>query len=123
MYGKLLIIFLFFIANIEACGKCPDAGGAVTGGGPVHGVECTVVPGCNYLNNGSLTPIATQCSNELDDASCIALFPCPLGTPGNYIPVCELTAAGTPGDPTTFPMVRAPACLIPSLQSIALKCK
>ena len=123
MYGKLLIVFLFLIANIEACGKCPDAVGRVTLGGPVHGVECTVVPGCNDPINGSLTPVATQCSNELDDASCIALFPCPPGTPGNYIPVCELTAAGIPGDATTFPMVRAPACHNPGLKSIALKCK
>ena len=114
MYGKVLILFLSTVSLIEAGGMCPDSTG-------VGSVPCTLVPGCNY-NNGTLTPLATQCSNELSDADCEALFPCV--TAAAPAANCDATLnTGTAGDATTYPYVRAQACISPALQQIAMKCK
>ena len=120
MFEKVFIIFLFLIATIEAGGKCPDDKNP-----PTAAVDCVLVPGCNF-DNGSLTPLATQCSNQRSDADCQQLFPCPtaaLTTPV-AIPACNPNdAGGTAGTSTTYPYVRAPACLNPNLREIALQCK
>ena len=97
---------------------CPDANGRA--GYPSVGEPCALVPGCNYPENGTLTPLATQCSNDIPDTDCEALFPCPtVGSTGQ--PRCDFWSVGT--NPSTFPMVRSPTCLLPHLRNIAMKCK
>ena len=75
MFVKSFVVLLSFIVTIEAYGMCPDKNGLA--GYPGVGQPCALVPGCNYPENGTLTPLATQCSNELSDFDCGALFPCP----------------------------------------------
>ena len=91
---------------------CPETPGEAAS------VNCVLVPGCNFASNGSLTPLATQCSNELSDSDCESLFPCPTTSTGA---VCTPTGSGT--DAASFPYVRAPACTNANLQTIALQCK
>ena len=115
MYGKIFIVFFSLIALPygTSTGLCPDSTGAAA-------VNCMLVPGCNY-DNGTLTALATACSNELSDADCAALFPCATSTTGA---TCDQTLnTGTTGDATTYPYVRAPACTNANLQDIALQCK
>ena len=112
MYGKVFIVLFFFIASSNGQ-LCPDSTGAAT-------VNCTLVSGCNY-DNGTLTALATACSNELSDSACEALFPCTTSTSGAS---CNQSAnSGTSGDASTYPYVRAPACTDSDLESIALQCK
>ena len=112
MYGKVFIVLLFFITSSNGQ-LCPDSTGAAA-------VNCTLVPGCNY-DNGTLTALATQCSNEMDDSDCESLFPCTASSSGA---TCNQTLnSGTSGDPSTYPYVRAPACTNANLQNIALQCK
>ena len=116
MYGKV-VIFLSFITLLNAQ-ECPDP---IPGGSSP--VDCELVPECNF-DNGTLTPLATQCSNELADGDCEQLFPCPTPSNGGSPSDCDPTAnTGTAGDSTTYPYVRAPACLNPNLRNIALQCK
>jgi len=107
-------------AATEAGGMCPDADGNA---GDPAGVECEVIPGCNYPNNGTLTPLSLQCSNELSDVDCDALFPCKDGNPAPAAN-CNQQTFGTitNDDPKTYPMVRAAACTSPNLRNIALQC-
>ena len=105
-------IFFIFFSSITLLNAqlCPDPNDSATL------INCELVPGCNY-DNGSLTALATQCSNEISDSDCQQLFPCPS-------PDCDPnTAGGDPTDPATLPYVRAPACLNPNIRDIALQCK
>ena len=107
MFGVLFIFFSFItLLNAQLC---PASNGTAN-------IEnCVLVPGCNY-DNGSLTALATQCSNELSDNDCQQLFPC-------ASPCDQSSTGGTAGTSTTYPYVRAPACLNPNLRDIALQCK
>ena len=115
MYGKIIVFCsLIALSYSTGTGLCPDSTGAAT-------VPCTLIPGCNY-DNGTLTPLATQCSNELSDADCEALFPCVTGTAPAAS--CDQTLnTGTAGDATTYPMVRAQACTSSGVSNIAMQCK
>ena len=112
MFEKVFIIFLFLIATIEAGGKCPDDTGAAA-------LNCTLVPGCQFAENATLTTLATQCSDELSSTDCQQLFPCDSASTTH----CRDPAAIGGLTPEEYPFVRAPACLSPALQDIALKCK
>ena len=120
MYGKVFIIFLSTIALTEAgFGLCPDSAGEADG--TTKGVPCVLIPGCNY-DNGTLTALATQCSNEMSDADCEALFPCV--TASAPTASCDQTLnTGTTGDETSYPYVRAPACTSSGVSNIAMQCK
>ena len=124
MFGKTIAVFLSLIILLEARGNCPDANGEIQDSDD-RGVPCILVPGCNDVN-GSLTLLATQCSNVYSDADCEALFPCnqrPAGSPPST-PNCVRTDRGTSTiRPDKMPYVRAVACVSPTLQDIALKCQ
>ena len=129
-------IFFVFFSSITLLNAqlCPDTKT------PPNLVDCVLVPGCNF-DNGTLTPLATQCSNQLSDGDCQLLFPCPTSAipappsapapPGSPpapaaagIPACDPNAnTGTAGTSTTYPYVRAPACLSPDAREVALQCK
>ena len=113
MYGKVFILFLSTIALIEGTGKCPDPNGGT------DLVNCTLVLGCNYAENGTLTILATQCSNELDDSDCELMFPCN----STATPACRDPADVGGATEDLYPYVRAPACTEPDMQDIALQCK
>ena len=113
MYERVLIFLLSFIALSYGQGKCPDPNDSTAT------VNCTLVPGCNFQENGTLTTLATQCSNELADDDCAQLFPCDsAGTPACRDPA---DVGGETED--LYPYVRAPACNDPDLQNVALQCK
>ena len=121
MFGKVFIIFLSSFALLNGQ-RCPDLTGTAA-------VNCVLVPGCNNLN-GTLTALATQCSNQLSDSDCQTLFPCPAPAPTPALAgitngcITKATAAGTdPLNPVNFPWVRAPACVSPDLQNVALQCE
>ena len=123
MFFKVFIVLSSFVAIVYGTeGKCPDANGdASQSAGDGKGVPCTLIPGCNY-DNGTLTALATQCSNELSDADCEALFPCV--TASAPAASCDVTLnTGTTGDETTYPMVRAQACTSSGVSNIAMQCK
>ena len=113
MAQKLFIVLLCLFA-LSKCQKCPQTPGAAAT------VNCVLVDGCNFSNNGSLTPVATACDNELSDADCESIFPCPTSSTSGGA-VCDRTGSGT--DSASFPYVRAPACTNSNLQDIALQCK
>ena len=115
MAQKVFIVLLSLFGSLDAAtpaGLCPDNTGAPN-------VPCVQVPGCNFPENGTLTPQATQCDNEYSDSDCQQLFPCPTTAPTGQA-TCTSTA-GT--DAASYPYVRSPACLNTDLQDIALKCE
>ena len=125
MYGKVFLVFLSTIVLTEAAGKCPGANKLAQAGTNSDGVECPQIDGCNFENNGTLTPLATQCSNELPDADCAALFPCdrPASSAPTGTPDCNQATPAAGSSPSSFPMVRALSCTSASARIIALQCK
>ena len=113
MVQKLFIVLLSLFV-LSKCQKCPETPGAAAT------VNCTLVNGCNFSNNGSLTAVATACDNELSDSACEALFPCPTSSSTGGA-VCNRTGSGT--DAASYPYVRAPACTDSDLEDVALQCK
>ena len=113
MVQKVLIVFSLLITLALGVGKCPT----VFNGPPAQ--NCELIPGCNYPT-GPLTPIAEACSNERPDSDCEQLFMC-LYTAGGPA-TCNFADLGG-DDPEDFPMVRAQACISPTLRSLALQCK
>ena len=113
MFGKIIIIFVSLIALVQGTANCPS---------PVPSspaVACVFVPDCQFAENGTVTPLGTQCANELPDADCEQLFPCD----SSGSPACDPTQAIANPTPDGYPYVRAPACTNPSLYDVAMKCK
>ena len=115
MQEKIFILFLPFIV-LSSGQNCPGPDPEQ----PSVTSDCILVPGCNFPENGTLTPVATQCSNQLPDNDCMAIFPCPIGS--TVLRNCDFVAVGTT-DPASYPYVRSPACIRPNLRDVALKCK
>ena len=99
------------ISVIKVAETCPDANWAGT-------ILCVFVPGCKFAENGSLTTLATQCSNQLPDSDCQQLFPCN----SSDSPDCDPTAVSFGVDQNSYPYVHATVCTNPTLHKIAVKC-
>ena len=114
LYVLKIVIFLCVVAlTYASTPACP----APTPPGPA--VACVFVPECQFPENGSLTALAKQCSNELPDSDCEQLFPCD----SSATPACDPTGAVPSADADSYPFVRAVACTNPGLHDIAVQCK
>uniref|UniRef100_A0AC34QU00 ShKT domain-containing protein n=1 Tax=Panagrolaimus sp. JU765 TaxID=591449 RepID=A0AC34QU00_9BILA len=114
MIAKVVVFALCCFAvfqHLEATsnGLCPDATGTATN------AVCPLA--CQFQNNGSFTPNAFDCEDDLGSTACATLFPCS-GSCSTINGLSTVTAMV----PTTQPYVRAYACTAPSTQTLALQC-
>uniref|UniRef100_A0AC34QCX7 ShKT domain-containing protein n=1 Tax=Panagrolaimus sp. JU765 TaxID=591449 RepID=A0AC34QCX7_9BILA len=114
MIGKAVLFFLACAAMVQyleatIVGQCPDASGTATN------AVCDLA--CQFQNNGSFTANAFSCNNQLNDQTCMTLFPCS----GSCSTINGLSTV-SPLVPSSAPYVRAFACTAPSTQTLALQC-
>uniref|UniRef100_A0AC34RB31 ShKT domain-containing protein n=1 Tax=Panagrolaimus sp. JU765 TaxID=591449 RepID=A0AC34RB31_9BILA len=109
---KLVLFFccaVFVQQSLANVGLCPDAKGNATN------AVCQLA--CQFPNNGSFTPNALACNNQLPDATCTLLFPCSgnCSTVNGSLAIASMT-------PDKQPYVRNVACNDPAAQTQALQC-